>query len=251
MRDVDDYDFAEGIRKKIEASTVGIVTTDEETEEGVAPKITDARGNPVEKFSPGMFAYARGGKDIKFNQPATVGGYEEYKRVSAREIAAGYRQPYELLTGDLSTVNFSSARVGLVAYRRLVSQIQWQIIIPMLLEPWWNWFCEAAWLAGEIDSPDIPVEWSPPRWQAIEPYKDALADLITIRTGTRSYQDVTAERGRNPDDVLTEIAAFNSEVDALSITLDSDPRRTTMKGALQALGQEPGNTDGQGTGPTN
>lgn len=235
MRDVDDYDFAEGIRKKIEASVVGIVTSEDESDPSIAPIVKDAHGNIIEKMAPGLIGYARNGKEIKFNQPATIGGYEEYKRVSAREIAAGFRQPYELLTGDLSTVNFSSARIGLVAYRRLVSQMQWQIIIPMLLEPWWNWFCEAAYLAGEIDTPDVPVEWSPPKWAAIDPYKDALADLITIRTGTRSWQDVTAERGRNPADVLADIVRFNADVDRDGVVLDSDPRRMTKAGAIQIV----------------
>lgn len=235
VKDIDDYDFAEGVRKKIEASTVAFVIGDDETEDGIAPKAVDGRGNLVEKFAPGLIAYLRGGKDVRFNAPATVGGYEDYKRVTAREVAAGWRVPYELLTGDLSSVNFSSARVGIVDFRRLCGVIQWQIVIPMLLEPWWKWFCEAAHLAGEIDTPDVPVEWSPPKFEAIEPYKDALADLITIRSGTRSWFDVTASRGRNPDDVLAEIVDANAKFDAGGVTLDSDPRRTSMKGLLQKL----------------
>ncbi len=242
LRDIDDYDFAEGIRKKIEASTVAFVTSDDDSETSVgangepgSARVTDARGNLIEKFAPGLIAYLRGGKDIKFNAPASIGGYEEYKRVGAREISAGVRVPYELVTGDLSSVNFSSARVGIVEFRRFCSVVQWQIVIQMLLEPWWAWFCEAAYLAGKIDAPYIPVEWSPPKWQAIEPYKDAMADLITIRTGARSWHDVVAERGRNPDDVLAEIADFNAKVDAMGITLDSDPRRVSLKGLLQKL----------------
>lgn len=235
IRDIDDYDFAEGIRKKIEASTVAFVTSEDEADDGIAPKVVDARGNLVEKFQPGLIAYMRGGKDIKFNSPASIGGYEDYKRVSAREIAAGLRVPYELLTGDLSSVNFSSARVGIIEFRRFCSVMQWQVVIPMLLDPWWRWFCEAAFLAGKIDAPFIPVEWSPPKWQAIEPYKDAMADLITLRIGTRSWADVVAERGRNPDEVLAEIQDFNIKIDDKKITLDSDPRKTTMKGLLQKL----------------
>jgi capsid protein len=68
-----------------------------------------------------MFAYARGGKDIKFNAPATVGGYAEYKKAMLRTAAAGLRLPYELLSGDLSDVNFSSIRAGIVEFRRFVS----------------------------------------------------------------------------------------------------------------------------------
>lgn len=246
IRDVDDYDFAEGIRKKIEASTVAFVTAPDDSDyqvgadgKPVGMRCEDAHGNLVEKFAPGLIAYLRGGKDIRFNQPATVGGYEDYKRVTAREIASGFRVPYALLTGDGSQENFSAQRALLNQFRRDCSIWQWQIVIPMLLEPWWEWFTEAAFLAGEIDDPDVPVEWSPPKWLPIEPYKDAMAELITLRLGTRSYFDVCAERGRNPHDVLAEIAQFAEAVDKLGLILDCDPRKTTMAGVLQQLLEAP------------
>lgn len=235
IRDVDDYDFAESIRKKIEASLVGVVTSDDETEEGVAPRVETARGRLIEKFEPGLIAYLRGGKDIKFNQPAAVGGYEEYKRVTAREISTGARVPYELLTNDLSVVNFSSSRVGIVEFRRLCRVMQWQVVIPMQLQPWWNWFGEAAFLAGRISSPNPRCEWAPPKWEAIQPHDDAIARMIEIRLGIRSWKEVVAETGRSPEAVMAEVKWFNDVVDAMGITLDADPRRTSMKGALQKL----------------
>ena len=55
-------------------------------------------------------------------------------------IAAGYRVPYELLTGDLSQVNYSSLRGGLVEFRRMVDALQWQLVIPGFCESVWRWF---------------------------------------------------------------------------------------------------------------
>lgn len=245
LRDVDDYDFAEGIRKKIEASAVAFVIGAEDDlaispagdpkEADSFPKITDAFGNVLEKIAPGLIGYLRGGRDVKFNSPASTGGYEEYKRVAAREIAAGLRIPYEYLTGDLSNVNFTSARVGIVAYRRFCEQVQWQIIVPMLLEPWWRWFAEAAALGGVVDDPDIPVEWDMPKWQAIEPYKDAMSDLINLRLGKKSWPEVVGEGGRNPDDVLSEIIVWNKKFDEADLIFDGDSRKVTMAGVMQKL----------------
>jgi hypothetical protein len=62
---------------------------------------------------PGLIAYARGGKDIRFNQPSATGGYGEYKRASLHTISAGFRVPYELLTGDLSKAWLGAAVLGL------------------------------------------------------------------------------------------------------------------------------------------
>jgi lambda family phage portal protein len=193
----------------------------------------DADGRRVEQFEPGLIAYARGGKDIRFNQPSAVGGYAEYKRASLHTIAAGFRVPYELLTGDLSQVNYSSIRAGLVEFRRMIDAVQWQLIIPMACEPLWRWFTEAAWAAGLIPRADIAVEWSPPKFEAVDPYKDAMADLLAIRSGTVTLSEAIARNGRNPDAVLAEIAAINARLDELGIVLDSDPRRVTKTGSAQ------------------
>jgi len=124
MRDLDDWTNAELVRKKTEACLVGVVLGADEADQGVAPTVVDAEGKTIEQFEPGLIAYARGGKDIKFNQPASTAGVSEWLRAQLHIIAAGYRVPYELLTGDLSQVNYSSLRGGLVEFRRMVDALQ-------------------------------------------------------------------------------------------------------------------------------
>ncbi|MGY6634459.1 MAG: phage portal protein [Alkalilacustris sp.] len=233
LRDLDDYEVAELVRKKTEACVTAIVFGDDEAQQGIAPSVVDADGNRVEQFEPGLIAYARGGKDIRFNQPSATGGYGEYKRASLHTISAGFRVPYELLTGDLSQVNYSSIRAGLVEFRRQIDAVQWQLFIPMFCAPVWRWFTEAAWAAGQIPSPTVPVEWSPPKFEAVDPQKDAMANLLSIRSGTMTLAEVIAKQGRNPDAVLAEIAATNAKLDALGLVLDSDPRRVTKTGSAQ------------------
>ncbi|MFN3577250.1 MAG: phage portal protein, partial [Tabrizicola sp.] len=251
LRDLDDYEVAEIVRKKTEACVTAIVFGDEEAQQGIAPAVVDADGNRVEQFEPGLIAYARGGKDIRFNQPSATGGYGEYKRASLHTIAAGFRVPYELLTGDLSQVNYSSIRAGLVEFRRMIDAVQWQLFIPMFCAPVWRWFTEAAWAAGRIPTPDVPVEWSPPKFEAVDPQKDAMADLLAIRSGTMTLAEAIARQGRNPDAVLAEIAATNAKLDELGLVLDSDPRRVTKTGSAQSNAPadpatDPKNVDGDG-----
>jgi lambda family phage portal protein len=238
LRDLDDYEFAEGIRKKIASSVVGVVLgADDESESGVTgkPGVVDGKGNPIEQFEPGLFAYARGGKDIKFNTPASDGGFPEYKKVSLKSIAAGYRLPYSVVSGDQGDTNYSGDRSGLIEFRRLVTALQWQLFIPAFCEPVWTWFCEAAWMAGLIESPEIPVEWETPRFEWVDPYKDGLAELLAVRAGLRTLPEALGQRGRNLDDVIEEIKATNAKLDAAGIVLDSDPRKITSAGALQSL----------------
>ena len=233
LRDLDDWTQAELVRKKTEACVVGIVLGADETDQGIAPSVVDSDGNRVEQFEPGLIAYARGGKDIKFNQPATTAGVTEWLRAQLHIVAAGFRMPYELLTGDLSQVNYSSIRAGLVEFRRLIDAVQWQIIIPMFCKPVWEWFVQTAWAAGQLPQPVIAVKWSPPRFEAVDPLKDSMADLMAMRSGTMTLAQAIARQGHNPDAVLAEIALMNSRIDNLGLILDSDPRHVTQTGIIQ------------------
>ena len=142
--------------------------------------------------------------------------------------------PYELLTGDLSQVNYSSIRAGLVEFRRMIDAVQWQLFVPLFCDRIWNWFTEAAWTAEHIPEPIVRVEWLPPKFEAVDPQKDAMADLLAIRSVTETLAEAIARKGRNPDAVLAEIAATNAKLDELGIVLDSDPRRVTKTGSAQA-----------------
>ncbi|GAB4227828.1 MAG: phage portal protein [Methyloligellaceae bacterium] len=233
LRDLDDWTNAELVRKKTEACLVGVVMGADEPEQGVAPSVTDADGRVIEQFEPGLIAYARGAKDIEFNQPSAVAGVSEWLRAQLHIIAAGWSLPYELLTGDLSQVNYSSIRAGLVEFRRLCDAIQWQIVIPVFCQPIWNWFVEAAWVAGLYPDPQANCEWAPPGFEAVDPQKDAIADLMEMRMGTLSLPQAIAKRGWNPREMLSEIAATNALLDELGIILDSDPRKVTQQGLYQ------------------
>ncbi len=241
-RDLADYGEAERVRKKTEACVTGFVITDEPVDGGgIAPTerdgvlVTDGQGNPVEQFEPGLIAYVRPGRDIKFNNPTQAGGYTDYIKVGLHEVAAGYLVPYELLTGDMSDVNFSSMRAGLNEFRRLVEMRQWLSVIPMALTPIWDWFCEAAFLAGKLPTRTIPVEWDTPVFQSVQPLDDVRHDIEEVRAGFNSLFAVIGRRtGRNPEDVLREIEAGNQLVDTLGLILDSDPRRTARSGTEQA-----------------
>lgn len=236
IRDHGDYRRAELVRKKTEACLVGIVMTDDDDQSSLAPVVTRADGTSVESFEPGMIAYARGGKDIKMNTPAAAGGIYEWNSVQAHDIAAGFRIPYELLTGDLKQVNFSSSRVGLNEFRRMIEMVQWLIIIPMFCERIWEWFITSAYLSGKIPTAKVAVEWAPPRFESVNPLQDAQADILEVRAGFSTTAQKIAERGYEPREIIDEQKAFNEEADKAGLVFDTDPRSMTKAGGAQVAG---------------
>lgn len=244
LHDLASYEQAELVRKRLESCLVGVMTGGDIDDriglpmsgadgEALPAGIYNAQGERVEKFAPGMFYNAVGGKDIEFSQPAATGSYDAYKTAMLHTIAAGFRVPHALLTGNLRGVNYSSSKIGIEAFKRTISALQWQVIIPMLCEPIWRWFLEAAYLAGKIDHTNHEAEWSPPRMYSADPGRDVNAKLAEVRAGFRSLSSAIAETGYNPDDVLAEIASDNQKLDRLGIILDSDPRRISQAGQVQ------------------
>jgi capsid protein len=212
---------------------VAFVLGADEDQQSLAPTVQDSDGNAVEQFEPGLIGYVRHGKDVKFNAPGSTTGIYEWNRVQQHIIAAGFRLPYELLTGDLSQVNFSSSRVGLSEFRRMVEAVQWHTVIPQLCDPIWRWAMETAWTMGLVPDPDIPVEWGPPRFESVNPMQDVMADILEVRAGFATPAQQIARRGYDPDDILAEWAKFAAAVDAAGLIFDADPRRVTKAGLMQ------------------
>lgn len=233
LRDLDDWQNAELVRKKTEACMVGVVLSDSDT--NLVPKVHlgGDNGQEVQEFGPGMIAYASGADDIKFNQPVATGGVYEWHRVHLHILAAGLRMPYSLLTGDLSQANFASSRVGLNEFHRFIEMTQWNLIIPRFCQPVWDWFVTAAYLAGRIGVPRVAVEWAPPTFQSVNPKQDAEADLLEVRAGFVTLPQMIAKRGLDPVANLTEQAAFLKKAEAMGLSFDSDPARMTKAGTIQ------------------
>jgi lambda family phage portal protein len=233
LKDFEDWSDAEGVRKKTEACLAAIVFGADEADQGIAPAVEDGDGNRVETLEPGFIAYARGGKDIKFTQPATTGGIGEWNRTQGRIIAAAWRMTYELLFGDLEGVNYSSYKAGDIKFRRLARAMQWQVVIPMLCQPMWDWFVLAGWAAGLWDVQTAAVEWDPPAFEEADRLKEIAADLVETRGGFTTLQRQHGKRGYDTRSTLDEIAEANELIDERELVLDSDPRKVTKAGGMQ------------------
>lgn len=241
LRDLAEYDDAETLRKKTEACIVGVVTGGD-VGDGVtgapldgdgAAGVYNSDGQIVERLEPGAFYHARGGRDIKFTQPASNNSYDAWKVAKLHDIAAGFRVPYALLSGNLTKVNYSSGKIGLETYKRTIDDLQWKIIIPMLLEPIWDWFCEAAYLAGKIKQRHIAVEWSPPRFPSADEAKDIAARVKAIRAGLMNPMTAIGETGYTPDEVIAGYAEWKALLEKHDLKFDTAPWLMSEAGQLQ------------------
>jgi lambda family phage portal protein len=229
MRDLDDYEEAELVRKKIEACFAAFVVGGDPGRTLGASRTDAGSAKRIESFEPGMIAYLSDSEDVRFATPQPSSGYPEYVRHQLRAVAAGLGMPYEVLTGDLSQTNYSSVRAGLLEFRRLIDQFRWQVLIPQLCQPVWK---RVMSLAGV----DASVTWTPPKWEWVDPAKEAAAVQSNVRNGLTTLREAISEMGYDPDEQLAEIAATNKVLDQLGIVLDCDPRKVSVSGVQQKEG---------------
>lgn len=150
-------------------------------------------------------------------EPKAAPGYVDYVKYQLHLIAAGIGVPYEMLTGDMSGVNFSSARVRLLDFRRMVQALQWLVVIPKLLVPIHDAFVEHAFLAGKIKGRDKAVDFSPPKWDYVNPEQDVKADQAEIGAGLSTISEKLRQRGYDPEVVFAEWKADFDKLTALGI----------------------------------
>ena len=82
------------------------------------------------------------------------------------------------------------------------------------------------------------VQWTAPRFESVDPVKDAEAVLKDVRMGRKTWFEAVLENGYDPTTQLEQIALFNKLLDRFEIILDSDPRNTTLRGQEQSANTE-------------
>ena len=236
LEELDKYEDAELLRKQMAAMISHFITEEDPTTgNGLFDTDTqpDEDGTPIARIEPGSTVKLRAGENITVSQPADVGNmYGEFLRMNLYAVAAGMGITYEMLTGDLKGVNYSSIRAGLLEFRRRCEAMQHQVLVFQFCRPVWNAVMNAAALAGRISAKDYlenrkdyeNVVWQPPKWQWVDPEKDVLAEKEAVRCGFKSQSDVINSLGENPDRVRTDIAADNLANDALGNRSDADGR---------------------------
>lgn len=237
MAILDLYEDAELERKRVAALFGAFVTKEDDEGAGSIFDRTAVDGanppgiEPSDSFAlePGATVELRPGEDIKFAEPADVGGnYEAFMIRNLLKAAAGYGIPYAAMTGDLRQANYGSIRAGLVQFRRFISQLQNHVMIFQLCRPVWQRWMDSAVLVGAIEGMQrsqyvsdprsiLRVKWITPRWEWVDPLKDRQAEKVAVDNGYKPRSAVIEAEGYDPEEVDETIAADRDRAEALDL----------------------------------
>ena len=184
------------------------------------------------EMAPGVWDVLPPGLTAKFFDPTHPNAaFDAFSKIILRGVAAGLGTSYHSLTGDLTSVSFSSIRDGTLkerdVWRRLQEREATHTHRPIFLA-WLRW----ALAMGQIDLPARELDrlkrhaWVPRGWPWVDPLKDAQAAAIDIRLGLDSRTRLAAERGRDFEEVLEEQAREAALAEKHGVRLSTDVSRT-------------------------
>lgn len=226
LNDVDQLADAQIMRQKVAALLTGFIVN-QNGDAGPFAGDPSSDGSAIDSgLEPGSLKVLAAGQDVRFSDPATIGAESiDFLRLIVRHIAAGLGVPYEILTGDLSQVNFSSIRAGLLEFRRRVETIQNNVVIFQFCRPIWERWLTIAALSGEVDARGfardprafLAAKWITPRKEFVDPLKDARAEIEAINAGITSRREAVAARGWDIEQLDVEIAADHERAKRLGL----------------------------------
>lgn len=227
---LDAYEDAELERKRIAALFAGFVTRKgEDGEDHPLDDLADAADAGMIALEPGAMIDLEPGEDVKFAEPADVGGnYEAFLYRQLLRTAAGFGVPYAAMTGDLRQTSYGSIRAGLVEFRRRIEAMQHHVMVYQFCRPIWRrWFRDAV-MAGALPlSPSAyladergnsRVKWHPPRWEWIDPLKDRQAEKLAVDSGFKSRSDVIEAEGYDPEETDMRIKQDKDREESLGLS---------------------------------
>jgi capsid protein len=137
----------------------------------------------------------------------------DFIRVMCRMIGLPFDMPLELVLKDVSQVNFSSARVGLIGYYRACRSRQ-RAFISRCLSRIYRWWISREAKKQALGLPDsftirIPDDswnhaFAPVGWDYTDPVSEAQADLLQIDMGIKTQRMACEERGRDWEEIQAQ-----------------------------------------------
>jgi lambda family phage portal protein len=219
LHELEKYDRAELVRKGVAAM---IAFFEQDVDGQWSQMAFSAAGEkldsgiPIQGVEPGSYVRVPMGKRVEMNEPSDVGGmYPQYMAIQLRKIAAGIGLADFQLSGDMTQVNYSSARIALIEFRRRCEAFQHQVMVFQFCRPAWRQFIAAAVLSGAISArayaadPQayLDVEWTPPAWPWVDPEADVDAEIKAIDALLKSRTKVMKAWGWDRESMDDEIDA--------------------------------------------
>lgn len=219
--DFSDYEDAQLVKQKVAACFAAFVLGSEDSGND-----DDDSQKGIERLQPGIIEHLGNAESVEFANPPSVSDYDAYSGRILQGVAAAYGITYEMLTMDYSKVNFTSGRMAKIDVTANFKSWQYNMIVPQICAPVWDWFIQACIIAGKLTT-YIPADWTAPRIQQLDPVRETDAQVKRIQSGLATISETLRENGRDPEEFFREYKQDMDRLRSMGITIESVNTATT------------------------
>jgi lambda family phage portal protein len=173
-----------------------------------------------------MFELPPGYKLSSWNPDYPHQNFESFLKACLRGLAAGLDVAAHNLTGDMTDVNYSSARIAELSERETWMALQdWFIesFVMVVYEQWLAMALLSGAITFEITGKSLPADkfakffnasrFQGRRWAWVDPAKEADANKTQLENKLTSRTRLAAEQGDEFEDILDELAQEKTAID--------------------------------------
>ena len=189
------------------------------------------------EMGPGTVLHLGPNEDVKFGNPSIpTPGFDTFVKVLCKEIGAALNIPYDVLMKEFNA-SYSASRAALMEAWEAF-KMRRQTLVDKFCQPVYEtWLAEAVAL-GRVNAPGFftdPIiraayckaQWLGPVQGQLDPTKEVKADILAVRHGFKTHEQVTREYGGGDwlenveqlkeENKLLKEAGTNSDEDATKI----------------------------------
>lgn len=231
LRILGQYKEAELINAHISACKMGWLIPPANDENAGIPDEDEAQGYRAQigdRVEPGVVQELPPGYDFKtFDPQHPTSTFEPFTSSVLRGAASGLDQSYFALANDLTAVNYSSARVGLLDDRDNYRAIQNFLVDHFCRRVYRAWLKRAILTNAvqgvlpsdyeRLKSPDF----QPRGWAWVDPLKDIAASAEAVNNGFTTRSQVIAETGGDFEETVLRLKEEQDVLEKLGVLIKS------------------------------
>lgn len=216
------FEEAAVVAARVGASKMGVFTRKDDAGSALE-SMADARttdGALQMNAEPGEFIELPAGYDLSsWNPEYPHANFDSFLKACMRGVAAGLDVATHNISGDMTEVNYSSARIAELSERDMWVGLQDWLSESFLVPLYQDWLGSALLLQQVTLDPSgrpLPVErlgkflevsrFQGRRWAWVDPLKEVEAAKGLIEAGLSSRTAIAASQGREFEDIVDELA---------------------------------------------
>lgn len=194
-----------------------------------------------QQLAPAMIEYLLPDEDVTMASPPSgdIGG-GDWQVMLLHAVAAGLGITYSQLTGDLREANYSSMRAGLLDFWAKLDTWQHHMLRPMMCNRMWQVFEGVESIRQRRTFP-LLADWDFPERPFVDPQKDGEALDAALLAGRKTFHQVIASSGVDPEVHIAELRREREELADLDLPFITKPAAPAPAQQPAVAEQQPAN----------